>query len=107
MTLRAATLFWVFLYACSRGGGGRPLAQSLHSDSVRVNQAATPAPEQPVTGPPGCSRGPGPLRISEDSIGPLPIHITIATLKAACPTSQDSVLYGHESMTSAVLLPFE
>jgi len=52
-------------------------------------------------------RGAGPVRISEDSIGPLDLTAPLERLKALCPGSGDTVWYGGETASPAVFLPFD
>jgi hypothetical protein len=48
----------------------------------------------------------GPLRISEDSIGPLDLEAPLERLRGLCPAARDTVWYGRESASPAVFFPF-
>jgi len=54
-----------------------------------------------------CSLVAGPVYISEDSIGPLDLGMTMASLKATCRAAYETVVYGEESANPAVAFPFE
>jgi len=49
----------------------------------------------------------GPIDISEDSVGPLDLSMTLASLKALCPAAYYSVSYGEETTNPALVFPFE
>lgn len=44
--------------------------------------------------------------VSEDSVGPLDLWMTLRSLKARCPAAYDTVSYGHETTNPAVVFPF-
>jgi hypothetical protein len=61
--------------------------------SALLVMAATGQPPR-VTECPYHSRGP--LRLSRDSVGPLPAHATLAALRRMCPTATTTSVYGFE-----------
>ena len=107
ITGRSTGSLCVFLLACSRGGSERVRLESLQADSVLGSPSAATTPSRSDTVRRYCSQGVGPLPISEDSIGPLELGMNIARLRAACPASRDSVVYGHETANAALLFPFD
>ena len=85
--------FWIA--ACGTGSG----APVLQSGSNVVQQAERSQGSR-------CVEDTGVVRISPDSIGPLPVTATLARLRALCPAARDTVEYGDESANPAVFFPF-
>jgi hypothetical protein len=53
-----------------------------------------------------CSYSDQPLRVSRDSIGPLPVRDALVVLRALCPAARDTLEYGEESAYPAIRFPF-
>src|SRR5437763_6376557 len=90
------------LWAC----GGRKTAESetqmAESETQTIDQNEAPsAREYCVSG------GAGPIRISEDSIGPLNLSATVKGLRAVCPAALDTVWYGENDVYPAVAFLFD
>jgi len=105
MSRHPVTLFCAFLCACSREAPERTRARSSQSDTVAAGAMATLTHSNPPSTP-SCSQGVSALCISEDGIGPLDFSMTIATMRAAFPASQDTVLYGEENVSGGVRFTF-
>ncbi len=99
------TVLLALLFACSRGEGSR--ADPSNSDTVRAAPPASTVEARGDTSKGYCSRAADPVHISEDSIGPLDLGMTIASLRAACRAAYETLVYGEESTNPAVAFPFE
>jgi hypothetical protein len=49
----------------------------------------------------------GPIQVSEDSVGPLALGVSLGRLKAICPAAYYIVSYGEETASPALAFPFE
>ena len=106
MTMRSScTLLLPFLIACSRRQASPGDAQ--RSDTVHPVPPAPIVEAKADTSKGYCSRVAGPVYISEDSIGPLDLGTTMASLRVTCRAAYETVVYGEESANPAVAFPFE
>lgn len=48
----------------------------------------------------------GPVQISQDSVGPLDLHMNLGILKIVCPAAYDSASYEAETANPALVFPF-
>ncbi len=74
-----------------RAGGSRDAAGRQNADALLED----------------CSQDSGAaVRISDDSIGPLPLGATMQSLRATCRAARDTVRYGESSSYPGVVFPF-
>ena len=95
------------LLACSGREVKHVGLQSSHADTnVAPNPEATNT-QRADSVPHYCPRGVSPMRISEDSVGPIDLWMTLRSLRTLCPAARDTVLYGSESSTPGLAFSFE
>jgi hypothetical protein len=95
------------LLACSGREAKHVGLQSSQPDThVALNAGATNT-QRADSVPHYCARGVSPIRISEDSVGPLDLWMTLRSLRTLCPAARDTVLYGSESSSPALAFSFE
>ena len=75
------------LFACSRRGD----APSSHRDAVNERPSPSLTGSTVDTVSRYCVQGPGSLRVSEDSIGPLDLRMNLKSLRGVCPSARDTV----------------
>jgi hypothetical protein len=106
MTMRSScALLLPLLVACSRHRASPGDAQ--RSDTMHAVSPASVLEARVDTSKGYCWRVAGPVYISEDSIGPLDLGTTVASLRATCRAAYETVVYGEESTNPAVAFPFE
>ena len=54
-----------------------------------------------------CFQEPGTLRVSEDSVGPLDVRLSLQRLKAVCPAARDTVDSETNAIYPSVVFPFK
>ncbi len=54
-----------------------------------------------------CLQEPGPLRVSEDSVGPLDLRLSLQRLRAVCPAARDTVDSEQNATYPSVVFPFK
>ena len=54
-----------------------------------------------------CVQEPGTLRVSEDSVGPLDLRLSLQRLKAVCPAARDTVDSETNATYPSVVFPFK
>ncbi len=84
---------------------------SERADTARLRQRAdtivpaTPLAQVTVTTVRCLTESDGVVRVSRDSIGPLPSRLTYTRLREICPTARDTVAHDYESVSPALLVP--
>ena|SRR6266550_428294 len=95
------------LLACSGREVKHVGVQSAQPDTqVALKPGATDT-QRPDNVPHYCARSVSPIRISEDSVGPLDLWMTLRSLRTLCPAARDTVLYGSESSSPGLAFSFD
>ncbi len=107
MTIRSSLAIACAVFACSPREMRHESAQSSHADSVgqQVSSMATRPTADTTTR--YCLRGSDPIRVSEDSIGPLDLSASLKRLRVSCPAAYETISYGEETANPAVAFPFD
>ncbi len=97
-------LFCGFLLACSEHVEKRANLQSSQRDVANERASASVPPLAADTVGSHCFQEPGTLRVSEDSVGPLDLRMSLKRLRAVCPSARDTV--DSEGNTTSPSLAF-
>jgi hypothetical protein len=79
--------------------------RSLIADTVAASAPLPPLVPTPLGVPCIVPRPDGAIRVSADSVGPLPSRLTYAELRARCPAARDTFASGYEYVGPALVIP--